>query len=100
MHYGSLLIQVTKNGLTYVKEATYESLGMKNKWCRKRDIRKWNEEIAKVTEEKQNAFTTCIATKLPEDRIEYCKRRAKSQREMRRKHRESGTNLFQIWRAR
>lgn len=62
---------------------------MKNKWCRKRGTRKWDEEIANFIQEKQNAFNRYVATKSLENRIEYYKRRAIARREIKRKHRES-----------
>jgi hypothetical protein len=49
--------------LTYIlKQAATESIGLRNKWHRKKGIQKWDEGIEKVINEKRLAFKKYLST--------------------------------------
>jgi hypothetical protein len=38
------------------RQAAKESLGMKKKWCWKKGLRKWDENLAQIINEKKRSF--------------------------------------------
>jgi hypothetical protein len=59
-----------------LRQAAKESLGMKQKWCRKKGLRKWDENLDHITNDKREAFKKYLSTGTLEDQIEYKRCRA------------------------
>jgi hypothetical protein len=61
-------------------QAAMESLGMKNKWCQKKKLRKWNNNLTQIINDKRVAFMTYLSTETQADKIEYdrCRTTAKT----------------------
>jgi hypothetical protein len=58
--------------LTYMlKQAATESIGLRNKWHRKKGIQKWDEHIEKVINKKRLTFKKYLSTQRLEDEVEY-----------------------------
>jgi hypothetical protein len=57
--------------LTYIlTQAATESIGLRNKWHRKKSIQKWDEHIKKAINEKRLAFKKYLSTQQLEDEVE------------------------------
>jgi hypothetical protein len=39
-----------------IRQAANQSLGIKNKWCRKKGLRKWDEDLDQIINDKREAF--------------------------------------------
>ena len=72
-----------------LKQAAKESLGEKRKWRKKKGLRKWDDEIEKVIQDKREAYKKYLSSKKEEDKIDYHKKRAIAKREVRKNHRQS-----------
>ncbi|KAJ4440326.1 hypothetical protein ANN_08465 [Periplaneta americana] len=70
-----------------LKQATKKSLGTKRKWSRKKGLRTWDDNIAKVISDKREAYKKYLSTKEIEYKIEYHRKRAIAKREVRKIHR-------------
>jgi hypothetical protein len=62
---------------------------MKRKWCRKKGLRKWDEHLAKVINDKREAYNKSLSTGSTEDEIKYKRCRAVAKREVRKNKRET-----------
>jgi hypothetical protein len=80
--------------LTYILEqAATKSIGLRNKWHRKKGFQKLDEYIEKVINEKRLEFKKYLSTQRLEDEVEYKRKRAISKREVRKRHREMWDNF-------
>lgn len=70
-----------------ITTAAKESLGTKKKWNRKRGLRKWDDNVAKIITDKREALKKFQSTGTLVDEMEYRKKRALAKREVRKNHR-------------
>jgi hypothetical protein len=71
-----------------LKQAVKESIRMKNKWCQKKGLRKWDEHLAKVINDKREAYKKSLSSGSIDDESEYKRCRAVAKREVQKNKRE------------
>jgi hypothetical protein len=77
-----------------IRQVAKESLGMKNKWCRKKGLRKWDVNLDQITNDKREAFKKYLSTGTLEDQIEYKLCRAIAKKTVRKTNVRHGTIVY------
>jgi hypothetical protein len=54
-----------------LRQAANETFGMKKKWCRKKGLRKWDENLDQIINDKREASKKHLSTGTLEDQTEY-----------------------------
>jgi hypothetical protein len=74
-------------------QAAKESLGMKKKWCRKKGLRKWDENVHQIINNKRETFKKSLSTGTLENQIEYKRCRAIAKKTLCKNKRETWNNF-------
>jgi hypothetical protein len=76
-----------------LRQAAKEILGMKKKWYRKKGLRKWDENLDHIINDKREAIKKYLSTGTLEDQIEYKRCRAIVKKTVHKNKRETWNNF-------